>query len=62
MEHDAKKAYMEHVYGMTHGQLFHELMRVHTESAKLIQDLQTKIEELEKAVKDVVKDDVAGSS
>jgi hypothetical protein len=42
---DVKKAYMERVYAMSHAELFHELMRVHTESAKLMMSAQ---EELEK--------------
>jgi len=42
---DVKKAYMERVYAMSHAELFHELMRVHTESAKLMMAAQ---EELEK--------------
>lgn len=45
---DTKKRYMEHVYNMTHGQLFAELMRVHGESAKMITELQARVEELEK--------------
>ena len=45
---DVKKAYMERVYAMSHAELFHELMRVHTESAKLLQDAQTKIERLKR--------------
>ena len=44
---DMKRDYMARVYKMTHGELFHELMRVHGESAKMIADLQTRIEELE---------------
>ena len=48
---DAKKRYMEHVYGMTHAQLFNELMRVHGESAKMLTDLQRKIDELEAKAK-----------
>ena len=35
---DVKKAYMERVYSTSHAELFHELMRVHTESSKLLQD------------------------
>ena len=35
---DLKKAYMERVYAMSHAELFHELMRVHTESVKLLQE------------------------
>jgi hypothetical protein len=40
---------MEHVYGMTHAQLFNELMRVHGESAKMITELHARIAELESA-------------
>ena len=36
---DMKKAYMERVYAMSHAELFHELMRVHTESSRLLQDV-----------------------
>ena len=46
---DMKRDYMARVYKMTHGELFHELMRVHGESAKMIADLQARIEELEKS-------------
>ena len=44
---DMKRDYMARVYKMTHGELFHELMRVHGESAKMIADLQARVEELE---------------
>ena len=43
---DMKRDYMARVYKMTHGELFHELMRVHTESAKIIGELQARVEEL----------------
>ena len=33
---DIKKAYMERVYAMSHAELFNELMRVHSESARLL--------------------------
>ena len=33
---DLKKAYIERVWNMTKGELFNELMRVQTESAKII--------------------------
>ena len=46
---DMKRDYMARVYKMTHGELFHELMRVHGESAKMIADLQARIEELERS-------------
>ena len=42
---DMKKAYMEREYTMSHAELFHELKRVHTESARLMLMAQ---EELEK--------------
>lgn len=45
---DVKKAYMERVYAMSHAELFHELMRVHTESAKLLQDAESEIERLKR--------------
>jgi hypothetical protein len=43
---DMKRDYMARVYKMTHSELFHELMRVHTESAKIIGELQAKVDEL----------------
>ena len=47
---DVKKAYMERVYAMTHAELFHELMRVHTESSKLLQDAYAENERLKDTV------------
>ena len=41
---DVKKAYMERVYAMSHAELFHELMRVHTESARLMMSAQEELE------------------
>ena len=49
---DAKMMYMERVYKMTHAELFHELMRVHTESAKMIMDLQKEIESMKEVAQD----------
>ena len=43
---DVKKAYMERVYAMSHAELFHELMRVHTESARLLQASQAELEKV----------------
>ena len=43
---DVKKAYMERVYAMSHAELFHELMRVHTESAKLLQAAEVELEKV----------------
>jgi len=49
---DAKMMYMERVYKMTHAELFHELMRVHTESAKMIMDLQKEIKSMKETAQD----------
>ena len=46
---EAKKAYLESCYKMTHPQLYAELMRVHTEAHKLIQEAT--IQERQRAVK-----------
>ena len=43
---DVKKAYMEKVYAMSHAELFHELMRVHTESSKLLRDATDEVARL----------------
>jgi hypothetical protein len=47
---DVKKAYMEKVYTMSHAELFHELMRVHTESAKLLRDANDETARLKDAL------------
>jgi hypothetical protein len=43
---DAKKAYMERIWKMTKDQIFHELMRVHGESSKLLTQAQSEINRL----------------
>lgn len=43
---DVKKAYMQRVYAMSHAELFHELMRVHTASAQMLQDANAELERL----------------
>jgi len=43
---DMKRAYMERVYAMSHAELFHELMRVHTESARLMLMAQEEMEKV----------------
>jgi hypothetical protein len=53
---DAKMVYMERVYKMTHGELFHELMRVHTESAKMIMELQSELARLQSSDQDDVNE------
>jgi len=47
-DNDAKKSYMTRVWSMTKDQIFHELMRVHGESSKLLMQAQAEIERLNK--------------
>ena len=47
---DVKKAYMERVYAMSHAELFHELMRVHHESSKLLQAAEAELEKVRAAL------------
>ena len=47
---DVKKAYMERVYAMNHAELFHELMRVHTESARLLQIAESQLRRLQERI------------
>ena len=54
---DAKKMYMERVYNMSHGELFSELMRVHTESSRLLTQAQNEIARL----KELLGDDFSNS-
>jgi flagellin-specific chaperone FliS len=43
---DAKKMYMQRIWAMDKEQIFHELMRVHGESSKLLSKAQTEINRL----------------
>lgn len=43
---EAKKMYMERIWRMDKDQIFHELMRVHGESSKLLLKAQAEIEYL----------------
>jgi hypothetical protein len=47
---DVKKAYMERVYAMSHAELFHELVRVHTESARLLQMAEGELKRLQERI------------
>ena len=47
---DVKRAYMERVYAMSHAELFHELMRVHTESARLMQIAESELRRLQERI------------
>lgn len=49
---DAKMDYMTRVYKMTHAELFHELMRVHSASAQMIKDLEDVVAELRGKLKE----------
>ena len=40
---DAKKMYMERIWRMDKEQIFHELMRVHAESSKLLMQAEAEI-------------------
>lgn len=47
---DAKKMYMQRVWAMDKDQIFHELMRVHAESSKLLMQAQAELERLRQVV------------
>jgi hypothetical protein len=47
---DAKKMYMQRIWGMDKDQIFHELMRVHAESSKLLMQAQAELERLRQVV------------
>ena len=43
---DAKKMYMQRIWAMDKEQVFHELMRVHAESSKLLMQAQAELDRL----------------
>jgi hypothetical protein len=47
---DAKKMYMQRIWAMDKDQIFHELMRVHAESSKLLMQAQAELERLRQVV------------
>jgi len=47
---DAKKSYMTRIWQMTKEQLFHEVMRVQGESAKLLLQAQAEIDRLNRLI------------
>jgi len=49
---EAKKMYMERIWRMDKDQIFHELMRVHGESSKLLLKAQAEIEYLKSLLDD----------
>ena len=50
---DAKKMYMQRIWAMDKEQIFHELMRVHAESSKLLMQAQAELDHLRQLVGDV---------
>ena len=49
---DAKKMYMQRIWAMDKEQIFHELMRVHAESSKLLMQAQAELDHLRQLVGD----------
>ncbi len=49
---DAKKMYMQRIWAMDKEQIFHELMRVHAESSKLLMQAQAELDYLRNLVED----------
>ncbi len=47
---DAKKMYMQRIWSMDKEQIFHELMRVHAESSKLLMQAQAELDHLRQLV------------
>ena len=47
---DAKKMYMQRIWAMDKEQVFHELMRVHAESSKLLMQAQAELDHLRSLV------------
>jgi hypothetical protein len=47
---DAKKMYMQRIWLMDKEQIFHELMRVHAESSKLLMQAQAELDHLRQLV------------
>lgn len=47
---EAKKMYMQRVWEMNKEQIFHELMRVHAESSKLLMQAQAELNHLRQLV------------
>ena len=43
---DAKKMYMQRIWALDKEQVFHELMRVHAESSKLLMQAQSELDRL----------------
>ena len=50
---DTKRKYMQSIWSMDKEQIFHELMRVHAESAKLMSAAQIELDRLQAIIKEL---------
>ena len=50
---DTKRKYMQSIWSMDKEQIFHELMRVHAESAKLMSAAQIELDRLQAIINDL---------
>jgi len=50
---DTKRKYMQSIWSMDKEQIFHELMRVHAESAKLMLAAQIELDRLQAIINDL---------
>ena len=50
---DTKRKYMQSIWSMNKEQIFHELMRVHAESAKLMSAAQIELDRLQAIINDL---------
>ena len=50
---DTKRKYMQSIWAMDKEQIFHELMRVHAESAKLMSAAQLELERLQAIINEL---------
>ena len=50
---DTKRRYMQNIWSMDKEQIFHELMRVHAESAKLMSAAQNELDRLQAIINEL---------
>lgn len=50
---DTKRKYMQSIWAMDKEQIFHELMRVHAESAKLMSAAQMELDRLQAIINEI---------
>ena len=50
---DTKRKYMQNIWSMDKEQIFHELMRVHAESAKLMSAAQMELDRLQAIINEI---------